>query len=464
MPGPQEMNEDEAYKKFTAALRRGQAGLDELDPEVKKMAMGPAEASLDRKGYDLTKEELESPDREGFTPVVEPPSDEVDRKGYDLTKEELASPDREGSTPVVSPPREEYKGFMAPSGMSDKQTSAWKAGIDDRLLDKPERIQERIEGEHPKEQLMDIIRRASEGDMEAIKDMGYFGLNVASMVGPQQAAADLGVGAMDLAEGDYAGAAMSGAAAVLPVISAGMAKQIMKGDFGEKARELYTGAGDAEYRMNQELLKTRGEMVGGALEEKEEMDWLLQQARNAVRAEEVRRTGGQAFNLDELREKVFVSETLGSAEKLKVLKGEYGDEAKELYIGIMESQQAGSDAVANILRGTEDTLTKSPMSREAAILDARKIAAEVNDDTYKLRNLLIQNSPDIAPMDMAKLDSDLMDATGHSLDDIIEAAKQGKTLPTNDEMLYKSAQHRSTDPWEKDTFVSDQQKAYEAEK
>jgi hypothetical protein len=320
------MDPEEAYKKFTAALRRGQAGLDELDPEVKTMAMGPAEASLDRKGYDLTKEELKSPDREGFTPVVEPPSDEVDRKGYDLTEEELASPAREGFTPVVSPPREDYKGFMAPSGMSDEQTAAWKAGIDDRLLDKPKRIQERIKGEHPKEQLMDIIRRASEGDMEAIKDMGYFGLNVASMVGPQQAAADLGVGAMDLAEGDYAGAAISGAAAVLPLVSAGMAKQIMNKDFGEEARDFLINHGQIGYEIEQALVKSQGKVT---------------------------------------------------------------DAIKEL----QEYQKSLGD---NVMKA-------------------------------------IQDSPDIAPMDMAKLDSDLMDATGHSLDDIIEAAKQGKTLLTKAE-------------------------------
>lgn len=382
MAEPKKYTEDEAYGMLQTALLTGQDALDSLPDDVKKMALGAAERSLapGRGGYDLTKEELESPDREGFTPVVEPPepttmpklkfkmpqdlSDDVidtvnrplPRKGYELTKEELASPAREGFTPVVSPPREEYKGFMAPSGMSAEQTAAWKAGIDDRLLDKPERIQERIEGEHPKEQLMDIIRRASEGDMEAIKDMGYFGLNVASMVGPQQAAADLGVGAMDLAERDYAGAAISGAAAVLPLVSAGMAKQIMNKDFGEEARDFLINHGQIGYEIEQALVKSQGKVT---------------------------------------------------------------DAIKEL----QEYQKSLGD---NVMKA-------------------------------------IQDSPDIAPMDMAKLDSDLMDATGHSLDDIIEAAKQGKTLPTEDEMLYKSAQHRSTDPWEKDTFVSDQQKAYEAE-
>lgn len=382
MAEPKKYTEDEAYGMLQTALLTGQDALDSLPDDVKKMALGAAERSLapGRGGYDLTKEELESPDREGFTPVVEPPepttmpklkfkmpqdlSDDVietvnrplPRKGYDLTKEELASPAREGFTPVVSPPREDYKGFMAPSGMSDEQTAAWKAGIDDRLLDKPERIKERIEGEHPKEQLMDIIRRASEGDMEAIKDMGYFGLNVASMVGPQQAAADLGVGAMDLAEGDYAGAAMSGAAAVLPLVSAGMAKQIMNKDFGEEARDFLINHGQIGYEIEQALVKSQGKVT---------------------------------------------------------------DAIKEL----QEYQKSLGDNVMKAIQDTEK----------------------------------------IAPMDMAKLDSDLMDATGHSLDDIIEAAKQGKTLPTKDEMLYKSAQHRSTDPWEKDTYVSPQQKAYEAE-
>jgi hypothetical protein len=375
MAEPRKYTEEEAYGMLQTAMLTGQDALDSLPKEVKRMALTAAERSLGDDPSSIGAEDAEKPvdrsETEGYTPVpgmtpygltdearkeIDVQEQEAGRGEYKLTKEELASPDREGFTPVVSPPREEYKGFMAPSGMSDKQTAAWKAGIDDRLLDKPERIQERIEGEHPKEQLMDIIRRASEGDMEAIKDMGYFGLNVASMVGPQQAAADLGVGAMDLAEGDYAGAAMSGAAAVLPVVSAGMAKQIMNKDFGEEARDFLINHGQIGYEIEQALVKSQGKVT---------------------------------------------------------------DAIKEL----QEYQKSLGDKVMKA----------------------------------------IQDSPDIAPMDMAKLDSDLMDATGHSLDDIIEAAKQGKTLPTKDEMLYKSAQHRSTDPWEKDTFVSDQQKAYEAE-
>ena len=150
MAEPKKYTEDEAYGMLQTALLTGQDALDSLPDDVKKMALGAAERSLapGRGGYDLTNEELESPDREGFTPVVEPPSEEVDRKGYDLTKEELASPDREGSTPVpgIEPPkepgpskeflsREEYKGFRAPKGMTDQQTSAWKSAIDDSVLE-----------------------------------------------------------------------------------------------------------------------------------------------------------------------------------------------------------------------------------------------------------------------------------------------------------------------------------------
>tara|TARA_Y100001938_G_scaffold149721_1_gene237635 strand:- start:9705 stop:10091 length:387 start_codon:yes stop_codon:yes gene_type:complete len=40
------MTPEEAYKKLQEALKKGQAGLDALPPEVKELAMGPAAESV----------------------------------------------------------------------------------------------------------------------------------------------------------------------------------------------------------------------------------------------------------------------------------------------------------------------------------------------------------------------------------------------------------------------------------
>tara|TARA_R100001082_G_C4364180_1_gene160976 strand:- start:1651 stop:2778 length:1128 start_codon:yes stop_codon:yes gene_type:complete len=228
MADKKEMTEEEAFELFQKALRGGQDSLDRLSPEVKSMAMGPAEDSLG--GWEKPAwADLSDPSSEGYDPIVSPP--------------ESKPPEAEGYEPIVEPPkepgpskefksREEYKGFRAPKGMSPEQEAAWKEGIDDRLLEEDERLQERIESASPQDQMKDLLRRASEGDLEAIKDIGYFGLNVASMspVGQLgQAAADVGVGGMDLAKGDYTGAAISAAASILP-ITAGVLKSAVKDD------------------------------------------------------------------------------------------------------------------------------------------------------------------------------------------------------------------------------------------
>tara|TARA_Y100000401_G_scaffold52326_1_gene41089 strand:- start:4020 stop:5321 length:1302 start_codon:yes stop_codon:yes gene_type:complete len=303
MAEPRKYTEEEAYGMLQTAMLTGQDALDSLPKEVKRMALTAAERSLGDGPSDIGAE-----DAEGYTPVpgmtpygltdearkeIDVQEQEAGRGEYKLTEEELSSPDREGFTPVVSPPREEYKGFMAPSGMSAEQIAAWKEGIDDRLLDKPERVKERIEGEHPKEQLKDLLRRASEGDMEAIKDIGYFGLNVASMspVGQLgQAAADVGVGTMDLAEGDYTGAAISGAAVVLPISAVAMKKlmkhnstqvklvedALQKGDiseeqFNKEIRELIPNQGPMRNEDYDEIVKVLSQKPSGDMSDLEKM-------------------------------------------------------------------------------------------------------------------------------------------------------------------------------------------------
>tara|TARA_R110001583_G_scaffold74292_4_gene205897 strand:- start:5570 stop:6031 length:462 start_codon:yes stop_codon:yes gene_type:complete len=140
--------EEEAYGMLQTALLTGQDALDSLPDDVKTLALGAAERSLapGRGGFDLSKEELESPDREGFTPVVEPPSDEVDRKGYDLTKEELDSPDREGSTPVPG---------MTPQGLTDEaEALTTKDTLEDGELERLQELQKRLQDMIEAEQRM----------------------------------------------------------------------------------------------------------------------------------------------------------------------------------------------------------------------------------------------------------------------------------------------------------------------
>tara|TARA_R100000697_G_scaffold7352_2_gene13021 strand:+ start:801 stop:1925 length:1125 start_codon:yes stop_codon:yes gene_type:complete len=227
--------DQEAYEQFTKALRQGQAGLDALPEDVKKKAKREAERSLEKEDRFSSYEPIP-----GMTPTgYEGPEDSFETKPMSELKKDRSEYEGYDPIPGIAPPkepgpskefmgREEYKGFRAPAGMSDEQMKAWKEGVDDRLLEKEDRLRERIESASPQDQVKDLIRRATEGDMEAIKDIGYFGLNVGSMVGPQQAAADLGVAAMDAAEGDYSGAAVSVAAAALPVVSSGMLKAAIK--------------------------------------------------------------------------------------------------------------------------------------------------------------------------------------------------------------------------------------------
>jgi len=95
------MTEEEAYGLFTQALRKGQDALDRLPPEVKAMAMGPAETSLKP----------------------------IEAEGYDVV---VSPPEEPGPTEEFKS-REEYKGFRMPKGMSPEQQDEWKSSIDEGL-------------------------------------------------------------------------------------------------------------------------------------------------------------------------------------------------------------------------------------------------------------------------------------------------------------------------------------------
>ena len=522
MPDPAKITEEEAYKQFTAALRRGQEGLDELDPEVKKLAMGPAEASLGRpswsdptdpssEGFDIVEEV--APDY-GYKPIENLPP--IVKQEFDALPEAVPrkDPSAEGYEPIeaVAPPdpnagkayrkREKYKTFRMPKGMSDEQIEAWKGGVDDRLLESDERLQERIESAHPADQAQDLLRRASEGDLEAIKDIGYLGLNIAAMspIGQiPQMGADVGVGAMDLAEGDYTGAAISGAAVVLPV-TAGMLKAAIKNPAAAKivsklddvdphtagapgdpdayikhlvergaAEDIaklsddelidaYKGLSEANIVIRRGVKEsdlvgdlattkdldvppyTRGGSVDAAdtteeafartyatkeLLKNELQDRALdnpaiakQFAQRMAKVDKgtvlERKKHLKSYN-DEMKELTKAAPPLVSAGMVKqIMKRDYGDEARDILIN---HGQIGYEI--------EQALLKSRGKVTDAIKELQEYRSSLGDNLMKA----IQDTEKIAPMDMGKLDSDLMHSADYSLDEIIEAAKQGKTLP-----------------------------------
>ena len=65
-------------------------------------------------------------------------------------------------------------------------------------------------------------------------------------------------------------------------ISKELEKQILRGDFGSEARSLLTGAGDANYNIEQALLKSGGTMSPNVAEELEFKQWLEGQVLEAI--------------------------------------------------------------------------------------------------------------------------------------------------------------------------------------
>ena len=228
------MSPEEAYKKLQEALAKGQAGFAALSPEAKEVAMGPAAESVKDVG---TPRPADMSETEGYTPIPGMTPHGLKEEPKKEMGERPSSFD-----PILPPPppeetdfgkREDYKGFRKPRGMGADQEAAWKAGIDDRLLDEGARIEERIDAEHPREQAKDFFRRLGEGDIEAWKDAGYYGLNAAALspVGQiPQVGADISIAGVDAARGDYTGAAISGAAVLLPVTAAMLKGAIKNAD------------------------------------------------------------------------------------------------------------------------------------------------------------------------------------------------------------------------------------------
>ena len=278
-----EMTPEEAYKKLQEALKKGQAGLDALPEEVKELAMGPAADSV--KDID-TPRPADMSETEGYTPIPGMTPRGLKEEPKKKSGERYSSFD-----PILPPPppeesdfnkRQEYKGFRAPAGMNDEQMKAWKEGIDDRLLEKEDRLRERIESASPQDQVKDLLRRASEGDMEAIKDIGYFGLNVGSMVGPQQVASDLSLAGIDASRGDYVGAGIGVAAAGLPFVSTGMAKQILNEDFGEQAKDFFINYNQIGYEIDKALVESKGVFTDAIKELQEYREYLGNNVMKAI--------------------------------------------------------------------------------------------------------------------------------------------------------------------------------------
>ena len=160
----------------------------------------------------------------------------TDTETYDdkvrrLRKEEPHYSSRPGQDePQQSEPREDYKGFKAPRGMSPEQEGRWKAAIDERtkstIPEAPGALATKALGDPSG------MPPTTTGDPALDPDAPRALLEAGSIlpVGQAiQAGADVGIMGSDIAEGDYSGAAVSGAAVFLPFISAGVLKKIQQG-------------------------------------------------------------------------------------------------------------------------------------------------------------------------------------------------------------------------------------------
>jgi len=212
------------------------------------------------------------------------PKDRSEYEGYDpvvTSPEPIERSEEEGYDPVVTMPRQDYKGFQMPSGMSLPQRRKWKRSIDVResgagkrqearddadtealkqgIIDRTKDVGAAIKG--AAEGVGDVIKAPFEyraalatdpaGTMAATKEFGSRvmsgdpearrqaaeGVSM-STVEPFATAADAELARQDLAKGDYAGAAISGASVLLPFVSAGWLKTAMrKGDVPSEAAE-----------------------------------------------------------------------------------------------------------------------------------------------------------------------------------------------------------------------------------
>jgi hypothetical protein len=171
--------------------------------------------------------------------------------------------------PEVEPPRkpskeyqgrEDYKGFKMPRGMSLPQQRSWKKAIDERATEKADELI----GERPS--ALGVKSFGAPGgtlpppaeEPEFIKpmegatagDIARRALEVGSMspIGQAaQAGADVGITGMDIAAGDYPGAAISAASVLLPFVSAGWLKQALR--HGEVPAEAAEKIADLEKRF-----------------------------------------------------------------------------------------------------------------------------------------------------------------------------------------------------------------------
>ena len=222
---------------------------------------------------------IDRAETEGYTPIpgMTPEGYKGDETGpaYEPMKKDRS--EYEGYDPVVKPMRQMYKGFEMPSGMSLPQRRAYKKAIDQREGETKkakerreeenvellmEGIQEDVVGgmkavgsglKSAAEGVGDVIKAPFEyraalatdpkGTMAATKEFGSRvmagdpearrqtaeGVSM-SMVEPFATAADAELARQDLAEGDYAGAAISGASVLLPFVSAGWLKKALRSD------------------------------------------------------------------------------------------------------------------------------------------------------------------------------------------------------------------------------------------
>lgn len=147
-----------------------------------------------------------------------------------------------------------YKGFEEPldpdtgKEMDDKQRSAWQSSIDSRILEVDFKIPDAPTATSMKaigSPAMEIPTTVGEPEYAKPKegatgeDVARAGLDVAGSLPVVGEAADLTTMGLDIKKGDYPAAAISGAAVLLPFVSAGMLKKIRSGgtDASNKASD-----------------------------------------------------------------------------------------------------------------------------------------------------------------------------------------------------------------------------------
>jgi|TARA_R110000824_G_scaffold278612_1_gene466883 hypothetical protein len=203
----------DALAKVAKAIKKGTGAFDVLPDDVKEAAKQAA--------YDTL---IAGPDDMARGTSADIGADDAS-EGYNVIPE--VEPPRKPSKEYQG--REDYKGFKMPKGLTGEKEAAWKAEIDASFTSQvPETV-----GALGAKALGEPggMVPPTTGDPARDPDAGRALLTAGSMLPVGQAAqagADAGVMGLDIAEDDYTGAAISGASVLLPFVSAGALKALLR--------------------------------------------------------------------------------------------------------------------------------------------------------------------------------------------------------------------------------------------